>query len=116
LVDDWSLKSIDLLFYYSGNKEGDVALFKVAPEELNEEYRDGHPMMDMKLASGAFDVTGRMCNVSGWGHTQEGSHQAPHVLQVKSQIQLLRSGVANGPFLARYGFSNGPWRIFVTVY
>ncbi len=109
MVDDWSLKSIDLLFYFSGNKEGDVALFKVAPEELNEEYRDGHPMMDMKLASGAFDVTGRMCNVSGWGHTQEGSHQAPHVLQVKSRIQLLISGVANG-------FSNGPWRIFVTVY
>ena len=68
--------------FFSGTKVGDVALFKIEPEEVFEEFRENHQMSDMSLSPKDFDPTGLACVVSGWGHTREGSNQAPHVLQV----------------------------------
>ena len=77
--------TVDIKFYFFGDsatKVGDVALFKIEPEDLHEEYRSSHPMANMALHSNDTQESGKPCNVSGWGHTTEGSHQAPQILQV----------------------------------
>ena len=71
----------------SSTKVGDVALFKIEPEDDEEAYRDTHPISKMDLIPDGVDVTGKNCDVSGWGRLTEGG-QTPRMLQVTNAIQF----------------------------